>query len=199
MKRIGLVRFLLLFFVTGMISSCSDDDENVWKTRNESLFDALGKKEVVLPRYQTIGPNDTVKVAYDTLLSVKVLPEEVITDTASNGSLIKYKVLRRSGNTQTPYFNSIVKVNYEGRLLNGTLFDTTYGKNSTGPMSTLVRGNNVGGIIRGWTEVLQKMHVGDKYEVYIPWNMGYGDSNKGKIPGYSTLIFIMELVEITEL
>ncbi|MDD4821238.1 MAG: FKBP-type peptidyl-prolyl cis-trans isomerase [Bacteroidales bacterium] len=199
MKRIGLVRFLLLFFVTGMISSCSDDDENAWKTRNESLFDALGKKEVVLPRYQTIGPNDTVKVAYDTLLSVKVLPEEVITDTASNGSLIKYKVLRRSGNTQTPYFNSIVKVNYEGRLLNGTLFDTTYGKNSTGPMSTLVRGNNVGGIIRGWTEVLQKMHVGDKYEVYIPWNMGYGDSNKGKIPGYSTLIFIMELVEITEL
>lgn len=199
MKRIGLVRFLLLFIVTGMISSCSDEDENVWKTRNESLFDALGKKEVVLPRYQTIGPNDTVKVAYDTLLYVKVHPEEVITDTASNGSLIKYKVLRRSSNTQTPYFNSIVKYNFEGWLMNGTIFDTTYGKNSSGPVSAIVCGNKVGGIIRGWTEVLQKMHVGDKYEVYIPWNMGYGESENGSIPGYSTLIFILELVEISEL
>ncbi|MDD3161468.1 MAG: FKBP-type peptidyl-prolyl cis-trans isomerase [Bacteroidales bacterium] len=199
MKSIGFVRFLLLLVVTGMIASCSDDDENVWKTRNESLFDALGKKEVVLPRYQTIGPNDSVKIAYDTLLYVKVEPDEVFTDTASNGGFIKYKVLRRSNNTQTPYFNSVVKVHYEGRLMNGTLFETTYGKNSSGPLSTIVRGNKAGGVIRGWTEVLQKMHVGDKYEVYIPWNMGYGDSQSGMIPGYSTLIFIMELVEISEL
>ena len=199
MKRIGLVRFLLLVIVVGMISSCSDDDENVWKTRNESLFDALGKKEVVLPRYQTIGPNDTVKIAYDTLLHVKVNPEDVITDTASNGYFIKYKVLKKSTNTQAPYFNSVVKINFEGRLINGTIFDTTYGKNSSGPVSTIVRGNKVGGIIRGWTEILQKMHVGDKYEVYIPWNMGYGNSQSGTIPGYSTLTFIMELVEITDL
>ncbi len=199
MKKFGVVRLSLLFIITGMIYSCSSDEENVWKTRNESLFDALGKKEVVLPRYQTIGPNDSVKIAYDTLLSVKVNPEDVITDTASNGSLIKYRVLSRSTNTQAPYFNSVVKFHFEGRLINGTIFDTTYGKNTSGPVSSRVCGSKVGGIIRGWTEILQKMHVGDKYEVYLPWNMGYGESQSGTIPGYSTLIFIMELVEITEL
>jgi len=199
MKKFGVVRFLFLFIVAGMISSCSSEEENVWRTRNESIFDALGKKIVVSPRYQTIGPNDTVKVAYDTLLYVKINPEDVITDTASNGSLVKYRVLSKSTNTQAPYFNSEVKFHFEGRLINGTIFDTTYGKNSSGPVSALVRGNKVGGIIRGWTEILQKMHVGDKYEVYIPWNMGYGESQSGTIPGYSTLTFIMELVEITEL
>jgi FKBP-type peptidyl-prolyl cis-trans isomerase FklB len=55
----------------------------------------------------------------------------------------------------------------------------------------------VNGVVVGWTTALQEMHEGDRWEVYIPYKLGFGIYGDGAIPGYSTLIFDMTLVEIT--
>lgn len=180
----------LLFALT--FSACKEDEGNDWQDENETLFDKIGKETVVIPRNQI---NYSVYPVRDTVVYVEVNPQEVIT----HSSGLKYRILKKGNSNQKPFFTSVVKVHYEGRRINGTVFDTTYGPDSNGPFKTPVRGSAINGIIEGWTEILPEMSVGDKYEVYIPWYMGYGDEDSGSIAAYSTLIFIMELVDIVEL
>jgi FKBP-type peptidyl-prolyl cis-trans isomerase FklB len=86
-----------------------------------------------------------------------------------------------------------VTVKYEGRLIDGTVFDSSYKRN---PQTTTFRVNQV---IRGWTEALTMMPVGSKWELYIPQELAYGSRQTGKeIKPYSTLIFVVELVDIVK-
>lgn len=103
---------------------------------------------------------------------------------------LQYKILTK-GNGPVPTANQKVKVNYEGHLIDGTEFDSSYKRNQ--PSS--FRCNQV---IKGWTEALCKMPVGSKWELYIPYDLAYGDRDTGKIKPYSTLIFTVELLEIEE-
>lgn len=185
---IALCLFCSFFFTT----SCSEEDDNNWQEQNETLFDQIGKKDLYTPRNVTLYDRTPVK---DTTLMVNIKKEEVV----SHVSGIKYRILKRSNKTQSPYFTSKVDVFYEGRRIDGTVFDTNYGPNSTGPLNVIVRGKQLNDLIAGWTEVLQLMHEGDKFEVYIPWDLGYGNKDSGKIKAYTTLIFIIELDKITEL
>jgi FKBP-type peptidyl-prolyl cis-trans isomerase FklB len=82
-------------------------------------------------------------------------------------------------------------VKYEGRLVDGTVFDSSYSRKD---QTTKFRANQV---IKGWTEALCMMPVGSKWELYIPYSLAYGDRQSGKIPPYSALIFTVELVDIT--
>ena len=102
---------------------------------------------------------------------------------------LQYKVIKE-GNGPLPKDTSLVKVNYEGKLIDGTEFDSSYKR---GPEPTAFRADEV---IKGWTEALTMMPVGSKWELYIPQNLGYGARQAGKIKPYSTLIFTVELVEI---
>jgi len=106
---------------------------------------------------------------------------------------IQYKVLTK-GDGPTPTDSSTVKVHYRGTLIDGTEFDSSYGKGK--PFETKVSGR----IIKGWTEILQHMPVGSKYEVYIPTELGYGTNVRpgGKIEANMALIFEMELIEIVD-
>ena len=101
---------------------------------------------------------------------------------------VQYKVLVK-GDGEIPTATSRVKVNYEGRLIDGTVFDSSYERKQP----TTFGCNQV---IKGWTEALTHMPVGSKWEIYIPQELGYGAREAGKIPPFSALVFTVELLEI---
>lgn len=103
---------------------------------------------------------------------------------------LQYKVVRE-GTGASPDANDKVTVNYEGTLVDGTIFDSSYKKGE--PISFALNG-----VIRGWTEGLQTMKVGGETMFYIPYDLGYGTrpGPGGTIPGYSTLIFKVELLDV---
>ena len=102
---------------------------------------------------------------------------------------LQYKVLVK-GDGEVPQKTDKVKVHYEGRLIDGTVFDAS-SKHGTEPAS--FRADQV---IKGWTEALTMMPVGSKWQLYIPQELGYGERQAGQIPPYSVLIFDVELVGI---
>lgn len=95
------------------------------------------------------------------------------------------------GTGAKPVETSNVTVNYEGTLIDGEVFDSSY--ESGEPVSFPLNG-----VIPGWTEGLQLMTVGSTYKFYIPSNLGYGPNGTGPIPGNSVLIFKVELLEVAE-
>jgi FKBP-type peptidyl-prolyl cis-trans isomerase len=87
-----------------------------------------------------------------------------------------------------PNRNSVVTVHYVGKTINGKTFDSSRG--GVAPAFRLRE------LIPGWIIALQKMHVGDKWEIYIPASQGYGKFSQPGIPGGSTLIFEIELLGV---
>ena len=101
---------------------------------------------------------------------------------------VQYKVIKEGAGAM-PKDTSLVKVNYEGRLIDGTVFDSSY-KNGQ-PVS--LRANQV---IKGWTEALVHMPAGSVWEVYIPQELAYGEREQGQIKPYSPLVFKIELLSV---
>jgi len=107
----------------------------------------------------------------------------------TTASRLQYKVLVQ-GEGEVPQRSDKVKVNYEGRLIDGTVFDAS-SKHGTEPAS--FRADQV---IKGWTEALTMMPVGSKWQLFIPQELAYGERGAGQIPPYAALIFDVELVSI---
>ena len=102
---------------------------------------------------------------------------------------IYYKVLKTGLNDDRhPSPRSIVTAHYTGRTINGKKFDSSLGG---APLAI-----RLCDLIDGWIIAMQRMCVGDKWEVYIPAEKGYGKFSQPGIPGYSTLIFEIELLGI---
>jgi FKBP-type peptidyl-prolyl cis-trans isomerase FklB len=101
---------------------------------------------------------------------------------------LQYKVLTQ-GNGPIPKSTSTVKVHYEGHLIDGTEFDSSYKRNEPNTLG-------VRQVIKGWNEALCLMPVGSKWELYIPQELAYGDRDQGKIKPFSALIFTVELLSI---
>jgi len=116
--------------------------------------------------------------------------KEGVKTTASG---LQYKVLVAGpGTGSTPKDTSKVKVHYKGTLLDGKEFDSSYKNNqpSEFPLNRM---------IKGWIEALQLMHVGDKWELYIPYQLAYGEEGRGEmIPPASVLIFEIKLLDIVK-
>ena len=102
---------------------------------------------------------------------------------------LQYKVLKQ-GTGAVPSLNDKVMVNYEGRLIDGTVFDASA---NHGDKPAEFRPTDV---IKGWTEALTMMPIGSKWQVYIPYDIAYGSREAGQIKPYSALIFDIELVGI---
>lgn len=104
---------------------------------------------------------------------------------------LQYEVIKKGdANSATPKLQDTVIAHYAGTLIDGKKFDNSYDRGE--PLTIAV-----GGVIRGWTEILQLMHIGDKWKVYIPSELGYGDRGAGAdIPGGAALIFELELLGI---
>jgi len=114
--------------------------------------------------------------------------KEGVKTTASG---LQYKVLTQ-GTGAIPTATDEVKVNYEGHLVDGKVFDSSYKR---GEPATF-KANQV---IKGWTEALTMMPVGSKWELYIPYNLAYGERGAGQdIKPYSALIFTVELLDIVK-
>lgn len=113
--------------------------------------------------------------------------EGVIT-TASG---LQYEVLKKADGAQ-PKADDVVSVHYEGKLIDGTVFDSSIQRGAPIDLP-------VGGVIPGWVEGLQLMHVGEKYKLYIPSELAYGaQSPSPAIPANSVLVFELELLGIQE-
>ncbi len=125
------------------------------------------------------GPNKTAGekflAANKTKAGVKTLP-----------SGVQYKVIKE-GNGPMPKDTSMVKVNYEGRTIEGKVFDSSYKRGE--PLE--LRANQV---IKGWTDALVHMPVGAVWKVYIPQELAYGEREQGDIKPFSALIFKIELI-----
>lgn len=109
----------------------------------------------------------------------------------TTASGLQYEVLKEGDGKTKPKASDVVQVKYTGKLLDGTVFDST-DKNGGTPMDI-----NLSSVIRGWTEGIQLMSKGSKYRFYIPSDLGYGDQGAGgAIPAGATIIFDVELVNI---
>ena len=117
---------------------------------------------------------------------VKFLQENLKRDEVqATASGLQYEVIE-AGDGATPGPTDTVEVHYEGSFIDGQVFDSSYQRGATieFPLNR---------VIAGWTEGLQLMKEGATYKLYIPYNLGYGESGTGPIPGYSTLVFKVEL------
>ena len=102
---------------------------------------------------------------------------------------VYYKVLAEEDATgATPSAGSVITAHYTGWTIDGAIFDSSRGDV---PLACRLRD-----LIEGWIIAMQQMHIGDRWEVYIPAEMGYGKFSQPGIPGGSTLIFDIELLAI---
>lgn len=131
-------------------------------------------------RAQPAAPNPTAFLAGNALAEgVKTLP-----------SGVQYKIIRSGPATGvSPKPEDLVKVNYEGTLLTGEVFDSSYkrGEPVTFQLAKLVQ---------GWIEALQVMKPGDEWIIWVPPHLGYGANRAGPIPPNSVLVFRLELLAV---
>ena len=103
---------------------------------------------------------------------------------------LQYEVLSEGKGERSPKATDTVLCHYEGRLVSGKVFDSSYERNQPAEFG-------LNQVIPGWTEGLQLMSEGAKYRFYIPYLLGYGEQGAGpSIPPYSTLIFDVELIKV---
>ena len=113
-------------------------------------------------------------------------------EVTSTPSELQYQVMRKGNGTVRPKATDKVKTHYHGMLINGKVFDSSVDRGE--PISF-----GLNQVIKGWTEGLQLMSVGDKFKFFIPYELAYGERGAGgSIPPYATLIFEVELLGINE-
>ncbi len=127
--------------------------------------------------------------------AAKAVGEDFLAENAKKDNIVvlpsglQYEVIRE-GNGKKPSATSKVKCHYEGTLIDGTKFDSSYDR---GEPATF----GLNQVIAGWTEGLQLMSEGAKYRFFIPYDLGYGERGAGaSIPPYAALVFDVELIEV---
>lgn len=105
---------------------------------------------------------------------------------------LQYKVVQSGpAGGVSPDRNDLVKVDYEGKLIDDTVFDSSFARGAPAIFTTEE-------VVKGWTEALQKMHVGDEWILYVPPELGYGERASPKIPANSVLIFRLKLLDVAK-
>lgn len=171
---------LLLFVALIAFTSCEEtavvNEYDNWRPRNEAFIDSL-----------------------QSVIDAKTDPDLfVVTPQVTTKYKIYAKKLKAiSGDAQIPLYTDTVSVHYRVSLIDGTVVQQTYLNANPGdtdsPSSFAVTDE-----ISGRTEVLQLMKLGERWLVYIPYQMAYGTVGQGSIPGYTTLIYDMQLMSITK-
>ena len=167
------------FFHKGFVAALNKDNSICTDSAAEKTFQER------VQAYQTQKTEAYKKENADWLIENGKKPG--VNTTASG---LQYKVLV-AGQGETPKATDRVEVVYEGKMINGTVFDAT--SRHHGKKSDSFRCNEV---IKGWTEALTSMPVGSKWEIYIPQELAYGQRQAGQIKPFSTLIFTVELKSI---
>ena len=165
-------------FYKGFMASLMRDNSIYSDSAALSFFDRTNKevKEQVAQEYKQKNAEWLAENAKKE--GVQTLP-----------SGLQYKVITM-GEGEKPQKDQTVEVKYEGKMIDGTVFDSSYKRN---PQTSKFRCDQV---IKGWTEALLLMPVGSKWELYIPQELAYGERQAGNIKPFSTLIFTVELMGI---
>ena len=190
MKKHSLMLFLTVILLPLGLASCSESDDTVeefpdWQERNEAYFSSVYEQA-------RTNADGTWKVIRNYSLEDSI--------PADYYDYIAVEVLNEGTGSGCPMFTDSVRVNYRGRLIpstsyiDGYVFDESY-EGEYNPATAKPITMYVGSNVDGFTTALQHMHIGDRWRVYIPYQLGYGVSGSGVIPGYSTLIFDIELIE----
>ena len=112
------------------------------------------------------------------------------TEVNATESGLQYEILSEGESDQSPLADDEVEVHYHGTLINGEVFDSSVDRGETSKF-------RVDGVIKGWTEALQLMTIGDKWKLFIPSDLAYGETGNNSIGPNETLIFEVELIGIT--
>ena len=175
------MRHMLAGFIAGT------RERGMLMTQQEAAQDAQKRMEEVKAKYLEKSFGEYKKKNEDFLTEnakkegIKTLP-----------SGVQYKVIKE-GTGAIPADTNRVLCHYEGRLIDGTVFDSSYKNNSNRPIE--FRANQT---IKGWTDALTHMPAGSTWEIYIPQELAYGTREIGPIKPFSTLIFKLELVSVKE-
>ena len=171
-------------FYRGFTDALQKDTTHFNQAAADAFFSKKQRDDMAAKEEKLYGPN---RDAGEKFLAENAKKEGVITLRSG----LQYKVLVE-GNGEVPKKSDKVQVNYEGRLVDGKVFDASK-KHGDKPME--FRPDQV---IKGWTEALTMMPVGSKWQLYIPYKLAYGNRNQGEIKPYSALIFDVELVGIVK-
>ncbi|MCK9180398.1 MAG: FKBP-type peptidyl-prolyl cis-trans isomerase [Bacteroides sp.] len=180
MKKI-IKSFILLstFTVCGLfMASCSETEEegryDNWRNRNENFIDSL---------------SNVMDSGSDPELYAVI-------DEYDKAQRIFYKKLTTKDEGDIPLFNDSIVCYYYGAYINGDRFDGNFDGKEIQP-NDKPTGFKLNSLVSGWIWPLQQMKVGERWMLYIPWQSGYGEkTSSGGIPGYSTLIFTIQLEEV---
>lgn len=105
---------------------------------------------------------------------------------------LQYKVVQAGpAGGVSPDRNDLVKVDYEGKLVDNSVFDSSFARGAPAVFTPEE-------VVKGWTEALQKMRVGDEWLLYVPPELGYGEQGNPKIPANSVLIFRLKLLDVAK-
>lgn len=164
-----------------------DDKVVLSEEQMQVIFNELQQEMLNRQRERLQKEGAVNKAAAEKFLAENKSKPGVIT-TASG---LQYKVLKKGTSKVKPTTEQFVKVNYEGKLIDGTVFDSSYKRGTP----AVFRCDQV---IRGWVEGLQLMSPGDTFEFFISPDLGYGPQGQGGIPPMACLIFKVEMLEITK-
>lgn len=183
MKKLFALALPALLALTSCKESIEDSRYANWQARNEAFIDSIANRHA----------NTSTREQLDSihLLSAPGTP-----------IYFKRKATAPADAADSPRYTDYVKVFYKGTNILGEYFDGNFKGSDpieAGESSAVADSKpfitSLQGLIVGWKEVLQRMRPGDRWEVYIPWTQGYGESGSGNIRGYSTLVFDLTLIE----
>ena len=148
----------------------------------------LTKEDKTMSKREYIQANKDWLEAKSKEEGVKALPKGIYYKVLSEGRSAEGRLQGKNQSSATPTVRSIITAHYTGKTIDGKQFDS-----SRGGVPLACR---LCDLIEGWIIAMQQMHIGDKWEIYIPAEMGYGKFSQPGIPGGSTLIFEIELLGI---
>jgi len=180
------------------LTACSETDDTVeeyadWQKKNEAFFTSKYNAAK-----QAVSSGDK---------SWKII-KSYARDASSTGKPTDYilvKVIRNGEGSGSPLFTDSVRVHYQGRLLAsathidsndkelGLVFDKSWSTDTLNEDISVPAKYGVGSLVDGFSTALQNMRIGDRWLVYIPYQLGYGTTDNGSIPAYSTLVFDIAL------
>jgi FKBP-type peptidyl-prolyl cis-trans isomerase FklB len=155
------------------------------KLNDKEINAALQKMQMMMQKQRQEEAQANLKAGKEYLEKNKEKEGVKVTNSG-----LQYRVIKE-GTGKHPKENNLVKVNYRGTLIDGTEFDSSFKRHKPAEFA-------VNRVIRGWTEGLQLMKVGGKYEFTVPSMLAYGPRGTQNIPGNSVLIFEVELLDVKD-
>ena len=191
MLRIGLGIALMAFVLASCSETEGDDGEfDDWQNRNETYF-----SKVYADAQQRISAGDT---SWKILRKWSLPADNAGFQAKATDHIVVHVISAGTSTSGSPLYNDSVRVNYVGRLIpsksysSGFVFSRSYlGAYNAETAQPVTLGVNR--VDDGRATALQQMRIGDRWEVYVPYALGYGTGTSGSVPAYSTLIFDMSL------